>query len=474
MKSIFYIFAAFVAAIFGLSSCIDDSFTTDPKDVLTFSVDTVKFDTVMTAKGTTTKQFVIYNKSKKQINISDIRVAGISKAHFYLNVDGSKGKVFHDIEIRGGDSIYVFVEGLIDKVDSNMPEEINDRIDFVTNGVTQSVKLNAWAQNVRILKGEILTKDTRLTNETPYVIYDSLVVNPNVTLTIDPGTTLLFHDKALLEVYGTMKAIGTKDKPIVMRGDRLDHVVGEIDFDIMAGQWGGLLIYSGSYGNEMQYVDIHSTQYGIQVASSNPNKMSLHMFNSVAHNSESYCLLTINAWVEAEGTEFSDAPDGVVAFLGGKIRATQCTFGNYYLFAPIDGPNIAFFENDEAGSLSPLDCKIINCISYGLGYDVNLGDMTGTNIWIYNTLFKSTGNDDDHFFNCVWAGDPKYYVNRDKYIFDYRLRNESDAIARGDRSLCPESARYDRYGNDRFASGSATDLGAYVWVPGNDDEEGKK
>ncbi|MDO4510926.1 MAG: hypothetical protein Q4B68_03800, partial [Bacteroidales bacterium] len=68
-------------------------------------------------------------------------------------------------------------------------------------------------------------------------------------------------------------------------------------------------------------------------------------------------------------------------------------------------------------------------------------------------------------------GDPKFYVNREKYIFDYRLMNESDAIARGDRSLCPESARYDRYGNDRFASGSATDLGAYVWIPGKAEEE---
>ena len=471
MKKILHIIAMAIVCALGLGSCIDDSFTTDPSDLLTFSVDTVKFDTVMTTKGTATKQFVIYNRSKKQINISNIQVAGISKAHFYLNVDGTKGSVFRDIEIRGGDSIYVFVEGYVDKLSKNEPEEINDRIDFVTNGVTQSVALNAWGQDVRTLKAVTLTEDTHLTNETPYVIYDSLVVSPNVTLTIDPGTTLLFHDKALLEVYGTLKAIGTKDKQIVMRGDRLDHVVGDISFDIMSGQWGGLLIFAGSHDNELQYVDLHSTQYGIQVASNNPERQSLHLLNSVVHNSESYCMLTINAWVESEGTEFSDAPDGVVTFMGGKIRATQCTFANYYLFAAIEGPNIAFFQNDEKNSLMPLDCKIMNSISYGLGYDVNLGDMSGTNIWIYNTLFKSSGNDDDHFFNCVWEADPKYYVNREKYIFDYRLMNESPAIARGDISLCPESARYDRYGNDRFTNGTATDLGAYVWIENKEQEK---
>ena len=52
---------------------------------------------------------------------------------------------------------------------------------------------------------------------------------------------------------------------------------------------------------------------------------------------------------------------------------------------------------------------------------------------------------------------------RDDYLFDYRLDNESDAIGKGNPELCPDEARYDRYGNDRWAEG-ALDLGAYVWV----------
>ena len=87
-----------------------------------------------------------------------------------------------------------------------------------------------------------------------------------------------------------------------------------------------------------------------------------------------------------------------------------------------------------------------------------------TNIYFYNTLFKSSGEDDTHFFNNVWAGDPKFYVDRDNYVFDYRLNDESDAIGKADRTFIPEAARYDRYGEDRFAR-EAVDLGAYVWVP---------
>ena len=64
----------------------------------------------------------------------------------------------------------------------------------------------------------------------------------------------------------------------------------------------------------------------------------------------------------------------------------------------------------------------------------------------------------------------KFYTVREDYIFDYRLRNESDAIARGNRSYCPDKARYDRYGNDRFAR-TGLDLGAYVWIESHDEEQ---
>ncbi len=465
MKYFFYFLALTTFVAMGLTSCIEDDFTSATSNLLTFSTDTVRFDTVITKQGTATKQFVIYNKSKKQLNISSIKVAGTTgKAKFFLNVDGAKGKQFNNIEVRGEDSIYVFVEGYIDELSSPNITEFNDRIDFVTNGVTQSIVLNAFGQDVKRLPATVITADTHFTAEQPYLIYDSLTVSEGVTLTIDPGATLLFHDKAWIKSAGTIKAIGTQEQPITLRGDRLDHVVGKISFDIMSGQWGGVLL--SGYNNEFHYVDMRSNSWGMRVISDDPSKLSLHLLNCLLHNSSTYGMLALNAWVEAEGTEFSDAPSAVVYFQGGKVRLVQCTIANYYLFSAIEGANIVLFNQDKAKTFRPLDCKIINCISYGLGLDINdiAKDLNETNIWIHNTLFKSDGNDDAHFFNCVWKGDPKFLVNRDKYVFDYRLDNKSDAIGKGDRSLCPESARYDRFGNDRFTR-NAIDLGAYVWVP---------
>ena len=145
MRFPLWIAAAVIAIIGMMSSCIEDGFTTSPGDVLAFNTDTVTFDTVITLQGTATKQMVIYNHSPKQIKISSIKVAGLSpKGHFYLNVDGIRGESFNDVEIRGNDSIYVFIEAKLDEMEQDTPTLIEDKLEFVTNGKSQSVLLMAW------------------------------------------------------------------------------------------------------------------------------------------------------------------------------------------------------------------------------------------------------------------------------------------------------------------------------------------
>ena len=99
-----------------LTSCIDDDFTTNPSHVLAFSTDTVAFDTVFTTIGTSTRSFRIYNRNKKSLNISSIKLADAEHSGFHINVDGMSGDNFTNVEIRGKDSLYVFVEANIDRL----------------------------------------------------------------------------------------------------------------------------------------------------------------------------------------------------------------------------------------------------------------------------------------------------------------------------------------------------------------------
>ena len=455
------------------SSCIEDGFTTSSSDVLAFNMDTVAFDTVITKQGTATKQMVVYNHSKKQVNISSIKVAGLaSKGHFHLNVDGVRGDEFQNVEIRGNDSIYIFIEAYLDEMEQDAPTLLEDRLEFVTNGVTHSVLLSAWGQDVVRFNGDTIWTNTRFTAAKPYLIYDTLFVAPGVTLTLDAGTTLLFHDKGAMRCAGRMLANGTVDEPITFRGDRLDRIVGETNFDIMSGQWGGVIFTPPTMGNVLKHVIMKGSSIGMHCSAyGDTTNCALKLVNCVLTNSASTCLATATCYVKAIGTEFSDAAEEVVYFAGGKVMASQCTFANNYLFDVPTFPIVNVFDVEYSdGTIGKIRAYFDNCIIHGLSPDINENNLSVFNVYLRYCLLKSAGDNDDHFINCIWEGEPCFLVNRDDYIFDYRLGNESDAIGKGNPALCPDEARYDRYGNDRFASGSV-DLGAYVWTFIPDEEE---
>lgn len=461
-----------VALVAVCSSCIEDGFTTSPSDVLAFNCDTLAFDTVITLQGTATKQMVVYNRSKKQINISSIKVAGLTnKGRFHLNVDGIRGDEFHNVEIRGNDSIYIFVEAYLDEMGSDEPTLLEDRLEFETNGKPQYVLLTAWGQDVVRMSGDTIASNTRLTGNKPYLIYDTVFVAPGVTLTLDAGTTLLFHDKAAMRCAGRMLANGTAEEPVTFRGDRLDRIVGETSFDIMSGQWGGIIFTPPTTGNVLKHVIMRGSRIGMHCSSDlldDTTRCALKLVNCVLTNSATTCLVTQTCYVEAIGTEFSDAAEEVCYFAGGKVKMSQCTFANYYLFAVPELPMLNVFNVEYSnGMIGKIRANFDNCVLYSLFNDcqeINVGDLEDFDVYMRYCLFKSDGTNDNHFINCVWDADPLFLTNRDEHLFDYRLNNESPAIGKGNPALCPPEARYDRYGNDRLATG-AVDLGAYVWLP---------
>lgn len=449
-----------------LPSCIEDDFTTSSSDILTFSTDTLSFDTVFTDLGTPTARLLVYNRASKSVNISSIRFKN-ANSHFSMNVDGQAGNIFRDVEIRGGDSIYVFVECYIPAGQGAEPALVEDQIEFVTNGVTQNVQVEAWGQNVIRLRNQRITADTRFSAEMPIVVFDSLVVEKGATLSVSPGTKLLFHDKASLTVRGTIEAVGEPGKMIEMRGDRLDNVLPNVGYDILAGQWSGMNIAPESFENRLEYVDMRSTTNGLRIDScGDTSRRKLLLRNSWLHNSQTNVLESKYARVDAYGCCFSESPDNVVALYGGQHSFVQCTIANNYLFAPVSQPLLGLYHclpDSQLSSLPLMQASFENCIIYGLGGDINTGDLTGSQVYLRYVMLKSAGSDDDNFINCFWDSDPMFLTVRQDYIFNYRLRNDSPAIAVGNPSFVTSLCRYDMDGLDRLANGNP-DLGAYVWV----------
>ena len=448
--------------MFGVTSCIQDGVTSSPSDRPTFSTDTLDMGTLITTDVSTTQRFTVRNPHSKGIVISDIHVDGPNAGYFRLNVDGFSGTTFNNVEIRGNDSIYVFVSCTLPENNVDTPVDITASINFTTNGSVDKVILKATGQDVTRLYAETLTADATFAPGKPYQIFDSLVVAPDVTLVLPAGTRLMFHDKAYMRVYGTLKAEGTVEKPVEMRGDRTGDVISGITFDLMAGQWHGLDFMPGSKANTLSHTTVRNTVQGVVALDT-----ELELINSRLRNSQFRALSAQGTNVTAVGCEFAEAPYGTVFVAGGESSFDHCTFPNYYLFSAIYEPAVTFAHVNAETAVDGFDgpftrATVTNSILYGLGSDITPGNLDGTEVYLHNCLLKSAGSDDDHFVNCLWDADPLYRTVREDYIFDYRLQPESPAIGAGNASLSTHpAAATDAYGLPR---GQRPDLGAYVFT----------
>lgn len=457
-------FPLFIIIIAGLlASCIEDGFTTSPSDQPRFSVDTLDMGVVFTAEQTATHRFVVYNPYSKSLNLSQVAMTGENARYFRVNVDGMAGTTFTDIEIRANDSIYVFVSADLPE-NTSSDATIKADLSFTVNGQVSKVVVTATGQDITRLQGEVITDDTEFTATRPYQIKDSLVVEQGATLTLAPGTTLLFHDDATLVVRGTVRTLGTADSKVRLTGDRMGNVITDVSFDLMSRQWAGVEILAESKDNYMTFTEISNTSYGVVLYGDgvNVDEPKLTLVNCRLHNSGENVLTSIGASIDASGCEFAEASYSLVYLVGGSHRFDLCTAANNYLFSAVTGAAWMFIDPAEASlpaEMLPVKALITNSITYGLGADVSPGDLTGREIYFKRCLFKAQGTDDENFIDSLWDADPLFYTVRADYIFDYRLKPESPAISAAYPALSDSRPSTDYYGVPR-----ADDLGAYTYV----------
>ena len=182
--------AILLAAALHLTACQPDILSDDPNLRLSFSKDTLLFDTVFTTMGSSTRTIMVYNPNKNAVNIE--RVSMKDGNNFRINLDGENNHdLLRDITLRGGDSLFLFVKAYIDPQKEDSPVFIEDKIAFRVNGNTQEITLQAYGQNVEKIQGKQglkIYQDLTLTSQKPYLIYDTVVIAGD--LQVQAGTTI--------------------------------------------------------------------------------------------------------------------------------------------------------------------------------------------------------------------------------------------------------------------------------------------
>lgn len=468
-----------------LGACTDDdSFSTSPSNVLTFSTDTVRFDTLFATVPSSTRTFWVYNKSGDGIRCSTVRLAGGNQVGFRVNVDGEylspeTGYQVHDVEIRKNDSVRVFVELTAPVNTSDGPQFIEDELVFgLESGVEQRVNLNAYAWNATMLRNVVISGDTVIGgSEKPIVVYGQMRVDSMATLRIAPGTTLYFHGDAGIDVYGRLLSEGTADENIVLRGDRTDRMFDYLPYDMVSGQWLGIRLRSSSYGNSISYTDIHSTFDGIVCDSSDVSQQKLRLYCSTVHNCQGDGLRVVAGKVEAGNCQLTNALGNCVAVYGGDVTLTHCTLAQFYPFDSARGAALMFTNVYNEGTLPLVRMDCINSIVTGYGDNMFISRKSEKeadfDYRFVSSLVRAPEVDDaEHFVDVLFEnvddadavnGDENFkLVDIDMQRYDFHLDGNSPAIGAANKEY---SLPEDRDGKQRD---DAPDIGCYEFY-GQDD-----
>ncbi len=311
---------------FSLYSCEDEGYLNSPDAYLEFSTDTIMFDTIFTTIGSTTQNLKVYNPYNENILISRIRVSGGDFSNFRLNVNGEPANEVYDVEVPANDSIFVFVEVTIDPNGQNLPMVVQDSVEFVTNANLQKVQLVAYGQDFKPIRKENLGTTT-WTAEKPYLVYDYAFVDSTSVLTIEPGTRIHFHKGAGLYVRGTIKAEGTFQHPILLTSDRLDNMYRNIP-----DQWNGVILFSGSKNNVLNYTTIKNANIGLQVGTiENEGAASLELRNSRIENMAYAGLFALKSDISGHNNVIANCGFYAAALLvGGNYEFYHTTIANYW------------------------------------------------------------------------------------------------------------------------------------------------
>ncbi|WP_407401879.1 hypothetical protein [Chryseobacterium sp.] len=446
MKFKLLLFCSFWMLLLAIS-CNKDEISFDaPTQDLRFSRDTVFCDTVYHQVRSETYVVKVFNNEDKDVMIPRINLEKGAASLYKINVDGKSGHDFKNVPLRKKDSLYIFVEIA---PQATGPEAIaEDRVLFSTANGQQHVTLFSVVQDAEFFietptNPNVLSTHTTWTSDKAKIIYGDLTVNPNITLDVEPGTKIYFHKNSGMKVLngGTLNLNGTKDKQIVLRGDRNDTY-----YDTIPRNWNSIRMEAASILN-MNHTRLFGGTTGLDLRQANAN-----INNSMIHTFYDYGIHAVASKVLASNLVMSNCGESCVGiFKGGNHQYTHSTIANYSdlmvsrnrvgIFATNEWKNDA--GQPEQGALQQLN--ILNSIVYSdRDNAVNFEQMPGQqfNFLIQNSLLKYSNTSDAGFpfdsnasiIQSTKNDDPKF-INYFAAQMNLRVKTDSPAKNKGNASI---------------------------------------
>lgn len=395
---IYFIFGVLTLGGFLFSCQYQDNYYTGENFIIEFSRDTVRFDTVFTSVGSATRSFKIKNKGSQDLLISRVALEMGDQSFFRLNVNGRDGNDIENVEIRGEDSIYVFVEVTInpDQPLSVSPFIIEEKVRVEVNSQSEEVHVEAWGQNANYVpsntnKGGLALLSCSLQTVTwddpkPYVVYGILLID-SCTLVLPPSCKVYVHGgiairddlgtyndgRIIVLKDGTLISNGTIEEPVIIQGDRLEPEYAQV-----SAQWTGIQIFAESKGNIFRNTHVIDGITGLSIDSA----ATAIIDGSQFYNHASRALVTLHPEnvVIVNSLFHSTSSETVLLKYGGNISINYSTIASYSsLKAGLYADNFRCTDPIFCFPVlvNPLSLKMRNTIVSGNGSDeLELVDIT--------------------------------------------------------------------------------------------------
>ena len=331
----FFLYMVFggVLALPALLAGCEPEGASEPANVC-FSTDTLLFDTVFTAKGSATRIVTVRNESRQNLTIS--RVVQADGRYFRINLDGeTEAAYLRDIELRAGDSLFLFVRACIDPQGSRLPVLVTDRVRFeLSNGESRTLELEAFGQDVVWIDSLIVYSDHTFTADKPYVVGRFVTVAPGAKATFEAGATFYMHKDAQMVLEGPVEMQGRADAPVTFSGDRLDDYIPKIPYAYLPGQWSGVYLYDDAGAGpewNLHHVRILSAQNGLYCYGKRAdNAPRLTLAHARIHNHDHYGLVLENMRAKVSDSEISNCASYCVYLMYGEYEFCHNTIASYY------------------------------------------------------------------------------------------------------------------------------------------------
>lgn len=423
MRSIIVVFLLLIL----ISACRkDERITTDPNAKLSFSSNTILFDTVFTSIGSTVRKIKISNKNNDALNISEIKLSGGNSSPFSININGQNLPSQTNLILNGQDSLNLFVKVTINPDSKSLSFLVKDSIVLITNGNRQVIQLEAYGQNAVFINNQSITTNTIWNKNLPYIINGSVTIKNGSTLNIQPGAKIYFHKDAIMNVEGSLYASGTVSEPIEFCSDRLETVYSD-----QPGQWKGIYLKSSGTG-VIKNAILKNASVGITSDSLSANNTpKLILTNSIVKNMQVAAYIGYHSELLAFNNLMHNCGNYLIyAIGGGNYNLKQNTFAGFNLNFPRKTAALTFSDYLTTKAFNNLQLNLTNNIIWGSltnELDIQKKSTAIVQSNLFSNLIKTTNTGYNNNGNMINI-DPLFASSSQG---NFALLNNSPALKKG-------------------------------------------